>query len=246
MFSPRHLVAGAVMASSIAMPLATNAQTVTHTPVRHPIVHVTKKTVTPRPITKKPLTKPNPATDHEMMNTFGKNSVNGTIASINGTTLSVTGSNKTTYTVDASQAKLSEGMTTSLTLSSVQVGDKISANGTLTGTNLVAKMIRDNSFEGRNIFSGSVSAINGSSITLTGHNKTTVTIDASQATITKPQRPTSATATPTTTALTLTDIKTGDRLTAFGALNGTTVSATQISDMGQFARGTMGARGMGR
>lgn len=157
-----------------------------------------------------------------------KNLVNGTVTAIHGTTLTVTGVNKTTYTVDASGAKVEEGQFVSgLTLAVVQVGDKVMISGTISGTSVTAKMIMDGSLMGRNVFTGTVASISGSTMTITGKNNVTQTVDASSAAITKGFMNT------TSSTVGIGDIKTGDRLTIVGTISGSAITATAIRDLGQ-------------
>lgn len=83
---------------------------------------------------------------------------------------------------------------------------------------------------------GTVSAVNGSSITLTGKDGTTYTVDAGSASITKDM------------TVSVSDIKVGDTLMAHGTVSGTSVTATNIHDgvppMGGMMGGHMG-HGMG-
>ena len=73
----------------------------------------------------------------------------GTVSSVNGTTLTVTGkqgfgstTTQVSYSVDASSATVTKNNAAS-TLSAVAVGDTVAIQGTVTGTNVVAKNIRD-------------------------------------------------------------------------------------------------------
>ncbi len=98
-----------------------------------------------------------------MMRGTMKPGVFGTVSAINGNILTVTGRSgfgarpmtngkatsvalpapaPVTYTVDATNATVKKNNATS-TLSAIVVGDTVTAQGTLTGTNLVATMIRD-------------------------------------------------------------------------------------------------------
>ncbi len=77
---------------------------------------------------------------------------------------------------------------------------------------------------------GTVSSINGSTITLTGADGKTYTIDASTATIEKLE------------AITAGQIAVGDTLMIGGTVNGTQVSAAHIMD-GALPQGTMSGRG---
>ena len=73
----------------------------------------------------------------------------GTVSAINGTMLTVDGRNAsstatTTYSVDASSAKILKGSATStISVSAITVGDKVTVQGTVTGTSVVAKLIVD-------------------------------------------------------------------------------------------------------
>jgi len=156
----------------------------------------------------------------------------GTVTTISGTTLTVTDAKNVVYTIDASAAKIDSGMNGSgLTLADVLQGDKVVIIGPVTGTTEKASAINDRSMLGRNIFSGSVTAVNSSVLTINamaGKIKTTYTIDAASAVLTKGM----GKGTPATIAIA--DIKIGDRIFAIGTLNGTNVSATSVRDLGQF------------
>ena len=83
----------------------------------------------------------------------------GTVSAINGTTLTIDGRSAsstpaspelqrgeatTTYSVDASSAKILKGSATStISVSAITVGDKVIVQGTVTGTSVVAKLIVD-------------------------------------------------------------------------------------------------------
>jgi hypothetical protein len=77
----------------------------------------------------------------------------GKVVSISGTTLTVTGkadmqSATTTYSVDASSAKIIKGgvtgaAATAQTVADIKTGDMVMVAGTVTGTNIVAKTILD-------------------------------------------------------------------------------------------------------
>ena len=82
---------------------------------------------------------------------------------------------------------------------------------------------------------GTVTAVNGSTITVTGKNGTSYTINAGSATITKDE------------TVSVSDIAVGDTIMANGTVSGTSVAATSIHDgkMPQMGGG-FGGRGMGR
>lgn len=240
MISPSQLIATAVAASSLVLPVASSAQVVKHVPMAHGTSMTRQAAHATHPTFQRPggtastthMFPGMPGMGRGMMN--GKNMVMGTVASINGTSLTLTGSNNTTYTVDASQAKLMGGMMTGtgLSLTHIQVGDKLMVVGTVNGTTITAKTLADQSFEGRNIFSGSVTAVNGSTLTISGRAKsgtTTYTLDVSGATITKGMMKNQ-------TTIQASDVVVGDHVSAVGSLSGSTVHATNVVDMGVFKK----------
>jgi len=216
--------------------------------------------------------------------------VNGTVTAINGSIITitskkfikpVTGSTATTptstdviYTVDTSSATFNKftaptttgvkPTTSTITISDVKVGDTLMVQGTVTGTNVVAKTITDGTFGKRGFdkgilenkenitprVNGTVTAINGSTIIITKnsnikHNKknstiTTTpivyTVDASKAVLNKitPESANEAVK-PAPIVITITDIKVGDNLMIEGTVTGTNVAATKITD-GQFGK----------
>lgn len=151
--------------------------------------------------------------------------INGTVVSISGSIITITDKKGTTYTVDATSAKYtSEGPGNFLTFSGIQVGDKIMVRGVTTGTNIVATSISDSSFVARTVFSGKVTAITGTTITLVKNKTVTYTVDASTATLTKGFGKNAKT-------ISASDVVVGDRLTIIGTLSGTTVTASRVDDM---------------
>lgn len=72
----------------------------------------------------------------------GQPVVAGKVATISGTTLTVTNQSNLTYTVDASNAQVMQGKTTS-TLSAVAVGDTVVVQGTVNGTAITASSLID-------------------------------------------------------------------------------------------------------
>ncbi len=65
----------------------------------------------------------------------------GVVTAVSGNMITVTGENGTTYTVDASGAKVSKIV--ELSVSDIKVGDRIGAHGTLSGTTITAEHIMD-------------------------------------------------------------------------------------------------------
>ncbi len=159
--------------------------------------------------------------------------VMGTITAINGSSITLSGMSKTgttTYTVDASSAAVTVDGATS-TLASLTVGERVNAEGTVTGTNVVATKISSGFGPGgrgmggpdmRGGFgpgvTGTVSAVNGNTVTVTGKDGTTYTVDASSAKVSK------------TVELNVSDIKVGDTVGVQGKVSGTSVTAEHIMD----------------
>ena len=185
----------------------------------------------------------------------------GTVSALNGTTLTVTskgfpgrgmkgGANTTTttpptittqtYTVDASGATVMKAGATS-TVATIAVGDTVMVEGTVTGTNVVAKTIRDgvpavgirgekNGNENGNIGSiiegngqpivgGAVSLVSGNTITITNKSNVSYTIDATSAKVEKDG-----------VASTVSAIAVGDNVIAQGTVSGNSVTATSVID----------------
>ncbi len=176
----------------------------------------------------------------------------GTVSAINGTTLTVTSKvrpNATTtspmvYTIDASNATVMKNGTSS-SISSVATGDMVMVQGTVSGSNVTATMIRDGvgmtgrggfSFPGRAtstatnatppiqgngepVIGGSVTAINGSTLTVTNASNVTYTIDVSNAKIVK-----------NGVTSTVSAVATGDNVIVQGTVNGTSVVASSVID----------------
>lgn len=161
--------------------------------------------------------------------------VAGTITAISSNMITVSTEARgqtaaTTYTVDATNATVTKDGAAS-TLASLAVGDKIFADGTLSGTTLTATKIM-NGFGGKGMMGmgpggqhgrgagvmGTVSAVSGNTVTVTNSNGTTYTIDATNAKVTK------------MVDLNVSDIKVGDTIGAQGTVSGTSVTASHIMD----------------
>lgn len=197
-------------------------------------------------------TIPNPPANPGGWGTRGVHApgVRGTVSAISGDILTVTskgfGPNSTsaTYTVDATNATITKNGTAS-SLASVSVGDMIAAQGTVSGTNVVATKIRDGMMmgggkgmggkmpwtgqnaapgmegNGQPVIGGSVTAITGSTLTLTNKSNVTYTVDATNATITLAD-----------STSTIASVKVGDSVMVQGTVNGTSVTAVSVSDRG--------------
>lgn len=72
----------------------------------------------------------------------GQPVIGGTIATISGTSLTMTNKGSATYSIDASSAKFLHGSST-ISISSLKVGDSIVVQGTVNGTSITASTIID-------------------------------------------------------------------------------------------------------
>ncbi|MEI7777030.1 MAG: hypothetical protein WCI52_00230 [bacterium] len=133
----------------------------------------------------------------------------------------------TTYTIDASAAKIIKSGSATTTISDIVVGDKILVKGNISGTNVSAETITDNKSKNTkntnwskapkgfhaefNGIIGKVSYINGTTISVSVYKKnatTTYTVDASNVTIS--------------------NIQVGDTIIVRGSVTGTSVIAKSI------------------
>ncbi len=158
--------------------------------------------------------------------------VTGIVSTINGTSFSVSGRNGTSYAVDAANATVFKNNATS-TVSSIAVGDMVSVQGTLNGTNVAATKIRDmvRSGEkendgiqiqgnGQPVVAGKVSSVNGSTFVIANSSNVSYTIDATSAKIQKAGNASS----------TISNIAVGDNVIVQGTVNGTSVLAASVID----------------
>ena len=158
----------------------------------------------------------------------------GTVSAINGDTLTVASkgfgqkATSTTYAVDATNATVTKNGNTS-SFSAVAVGDTVSVQGTVSGTNVTATTIRDGMM-GRGMcqtpgVSGTVASASGNTLTVTskkdpkGSAGTTYTVDATNATVTKNGANSS-----------VSNVAIGDTIMVQGTISGTNVTATTIRD----------------
>ena len=175
--------------------------------------------------------------------------VMGIVSSINGTAITVAshgfGANTatTTYSVNASNSTVLKNNATS-TLSSVLVGDRIFAEGTVSGTSVTATTIRDGMMRGRGpgttggnkpensgnqaplikgngqpVVAGTVSSVSGTTITITTSSNTSYTIDASNAVVNRNGASSVVSA-----------LVSGDYVVVQGTVNGNSVTASSIID----------------
>ena len=162
--------------------------------------------------------------------------VMGIASSVTGATIMVAGKDGTNYTVDASGATFRKGGvagTATATIADIKAGDTVKIRGTVSGTAVTATDAMDGVMPirmggrggmGHKGVHGTVSAINGTTITITNADGMSYTVDASKATVTK------------TVSEAVSDIKVGDTLGVDGTVNGTSVTAVHIM-AGAFPKG---------
>lgn len=150
----------------------------------------------------------------------------------------------TTYTIDATNATITKNNVAG-TIGSIVVGDTIMAQGTLTGTNLVATTIRDGMMtrtpgvndkngqpgkvppemtspitgNGQPIVAGTVSTLNGNTLTITNKSNVTYTVDATNAKIVDEQN-----------TIAISGVAVGDSVVVQGTVNGNSITASSIID----------------
>ncbi len=170
-----------------------------------------------------------------MMNRGGQGPViSGTVLTVSGNTITVSAkrglgdknnSTVTTYTVDATNAKVTKNGTAS-TVSAIVVGDKLSVQGTITGTNIVAKNIRDGVVQppirgnGQPIVAGKITAISGNSITITNSSNVVYTVDVATAKLVVRG----------VTSPTISSLAVGDNVVVQGTVNGNNITASSVID----------------
>jgi len=176
------------------------------------------------------------------------NMVVGTVTAVNGTTLTVarggfnlmgqaTSSASVTYTVDASNAIVLKDNATS-SIADISVNDHVIVEGNVTGNTVVATTVRDivvQNYMGRvgnggsstppftgngePIVAGKVTAVSGSTLTITNSSNVTYTVDATNAKIV---------AGINGEVSSLANIAVGDTVVVQGTVNGTAVTASTV------------------
>ncbi|MEI6478756.1 MAG: DUF5666 domain-containing protein [bacterium] len=183
---------------------------------------------------------------------FGKGQMRqgvfGTVDSISSNTITLTSKRgfgsttptSTIYTVDASNATVMKGNATS-SLSNIAVGDNLSVQGTITGTNVVATKIFDGIAGGKEnpeqtgkkegqttssilgngepVVAGTISAIDGNTVTVTNKSNIAYTVDATNSKVMK------GNATSSVASLVV-----GDSILVQGSVNGNSITSSTIID----------------
>ena len=147
----------------------------------------------------------------------------------------------TTYTIDDTNATVTKAGAAS-SASGIAVGDMIMAQGTVTGTNVAATAITDGfgkgmmgakgapgagmaslpAGNGQPIVGGAITAISGTTITITNASGVTYTVDASTAKFSVRGQ----------TAPTIASVAVGDSVIVQGAVTGNAVTAATVTDQG--------------
>lgn len=153
----------------------------------------------------------------------------GKVTAISGSTITITDQRaNTTYTVDASNATIDKGPNATGLLSDITVGSMIAVQGTVSGSSIVATSIHEgfgpggfgrHGRMGGPGAMGTVTSVNGNTITLTDRDGGIYTVDASSANI----RANGATST-------LTTVKVGDKLVVHGKISTASMTAQDIED----------------
>ena len=164
-------------------------------------------------------------------------SISGKVSIISGNTITLT-SKKVSYDVDVTGAKFTTGhQGLAFGLSDIQVGDMLLVRGNTNGTSMVATSVNDITFIARNVFSGVVTAVDGNNITISPVGKKasiSYTVDSSTAKFSS--GPILQNAKMKTPKITISDLKVGDRIMAYGAISGTTITASMVQKVGVVAK----------
>ena len=188
-------------------------------------------------------------------NSMKDDRVMATVTAISGNSITVvskkgsansTAMTETTYIVDASSATIkkitkadttdAKPIETTIAVSGIVVNDNLTIQGTVSGTNIVAKQITVGAFGGQiqnrsngaNGIMGTIVSISGTTITMTKQegkdsSATTYTVDASTATFKETGKDKEA--------ITISSLSIGDRIEVLGTASGTTIKADSIIKM---------------
>lgn len=154
--------------------------------------------------------------------------VSGRVTAISGNSITLTSKSNILYTVDVSGAKIVKNRNTIITIADIKVGDTLMVQGTVTGTSVVATTV----FDGKPLMGkknmgnfpgimGTVSAVNGSTFSVTTKDAVIYTVTTTNAKIVKGTPP---------VATTVASIVNGDTVMVRGTVTGTTVTAESIFD----------------
>lgn len=187
----------------------------------------------------------------------GMRAMFGTVTAVNGSTITISSkpmmkdsnsSQATTYTVNTSSTTIVDKNTAASSVSAIAVGDTVMIEGTVSGTTITATRIHDGIMakgvvkamgnkdevsllegNGQPIIGGTVSAVNGNTITITNKSNVAYTVDVTNAKITK-----------SGTVASASNISVGDELIAQGTINGNSVVAVNVVDSAKVSTSTNG------
>lgn len=104
-------------------------------------------------------------------------SLSGKVTALSGSTVTLLAANGSSYTVDASAAKLIRRYGAVMTVADIQMNDQLYVQGTLLGSTIKAKLIQDLSLQARNgSFTGTVQSISSDRFMLQSNNRGVQTI----------------------------------------------------------------------
>ena len=152
--------------------------------------------------------------------------VAGTVISVNKGTITLKDSSNRLFQITTDEAVFDSGNSNiSFDITDVLPNDLITARGNFNqgASKFAATKILDMTFIQRNVFAGTVANIIGSTIILTNVLNQRYIVDASAATITQGIGT-------QTSSLDISDISTGDFVTAIGTLSGSSVTAGFVND----------------
>lgn len=179
-----------------------------------------------------------------------KPAIIGSVSAISGTTITLTGRQtpgnnaSTTFSIDASSATVFKNNATS-TVSGIAVGDMIFVQGTVSGTNVTATVIRDGvrgvgfgpgredkertasttvpfTGNGQPLVAGKISSFSGNTLNITTGNNIVYTVDATNAKIMKGKD-----------TIALSNVVVGEGVLVQGTVNGTSIVASTIIEQPQ-------------
>ncbi|MES2223816.1 MAG: hypothetical protein V4469_02690 [Patescibacteria group bacterium] len=152
----------------------------------------------------------------------------GVVESINGNVINIKTKDDEMFTVDTGNAKFYKARDVEISLSDIQIGDKIFALGPVSNNSIVADKIfsgKKGVLKGKRLGKkfegviGTVTSISGNTVTLTAKDNIVYIVDASGAGVKKGKEDSN-----------VSQIKSGDKLFVKGTVSGTEVLATDIMD----------------
>lgn len=164
---------------------------------------------------------------------FKSKGITGAVTAISGTSITLKNKAGTIYTIDASSATVTKN-NVATTFAGIAIGDMLRVKGTVTGTSVVATAIRDGVSHEKGVkpgaiaykpkVVGTVTSVNGNTLTVTGKDSVLYTVDGTNAKVMK------MTLGAKPTIGTVSSIIVGDTVRVQGTLTGTNILATTIFD----------------